>query len=80
MVYVGGGVGLLLFRVVYRRRVAKVAEVAWFCGAGLLLWIMSNIYVSLYFVLPRVFVLGKVAEVAWFRGVKSPVIISVSSA
>ena len=49
-------------------------------GGDPLLWIMSNIYVSLYFVLPRVFVLGKVAEVAWFRGVKMPVIISDSSA
>ena len=34
MVYMGGGVGLLLFRVVYRRRIAKVAEVAWFWGRG----------------------------------------------
>ena len=31
---------------------------------GLLLWILLNICVSLSFVLPRVFVLGKVAEVA----------------
>ena len=41
---------------------------------------MSNVYLSLYFVLSRVFVLSKVAEVAWFRWVKMPVSISVSSA
>ena len=34
MVNVGGGGWLLLFLVVYRRRVAKVAEVAWFWGGG----------------------------------------------
>ena len=42
--------GLLLFGVVYRPRVAKVAEVAWFMGGGLLSLLVSNIYVSLYFV------------------------------
>ena len=42
--------GLLLFGVVYRPRVAKVAGVAWFMGGGLSSWLVSNIYVSLYFV------------------------------
>ena len=66
MVYVGVGAGLLLFRVVYRRHLPKVAKVehGFEEGGGLLLWILLNICVSLSFVLPRVFVLGKVAEVA----------------
>ena len=42
--------GLLLFVDVYRPHVAKVAEVAWFMGGGLLSLLVSNIYVSLYFV------------------------------
>ena len=39
---------------------------------------MLNLYLSLYFVLSRVFVLSKVAEVAWFRWVKMPVSITLA--
>ena len=38
-------------------------------------WLVSNIYVSHYVVLPRI---AKVAEVAWFTGGRGPVIIVVA--
>ena len=53
--------GLVLFGVVYRPRVAKVAGVAWYMGGGVSSW-LAQIFM-LAFILSRV---AKVAEVAWF--------------